>query len=95
MYIWVVRKECVKSVMKLWRTTDMFEARISAGAQEKPPTRAPEKLDAEIKSSRSYDVEGHEKKCVEIYFELVNKTTPKSQHHAGMTINLKKRKMSQ
>ena len=33
------------------------------------------KLDAETISSWSYDMEGHAKKCVERYFELVNKAT--------------------
>ena len=37
----------------------MFESRISAGAMEK----------------YQYDMEGHAKKCVEIYCEMANKTT--------------------
>ena len=53
----------------------MFESRISAGATEKLPTRAPRKLDAETISSWSCDMEGHAKKCVERYCELANKTT--------------------
>ena len=53
----------------------MFESRISAGAKEKLPTRASGKLDAEIISSWSYDIEGHAKKCVERYCELAYKTT--------------------
>ena len=53
----------------------MFESGIFAGAMEKLPTRASGKLDAEIISSSSFDVEGHAKKCVERYFELANATT--------------------
>ena len=47
---------------------DMLESRISAGAKEKLPTR-------ETISSLSCDMEGHAKKCVEIYCELAKKTT--------------------
>ena len=54
---------------------DMFESRISAGAEEKLPTRASGKPDAETISSWSYDMESHAKKCVERYCELANKTT--------------------
>ena len=57
---------------------DMFESRISAGAKEKLPTRASGKLDVETISSRSCDMEGHAKKCVERYCELENKTTQPS-----------------
>ena len=77
---------------------DMFDARISAGATEKLPTRASGKPDAEIISSWSYDMEGHAKKCVERSCELANKATQQytqSQHLAWMTINLRKKKMSQ
>ena len=48
----------------------MFESRISAGATQKLPCS--ENL---CISSRSYDMEGHAKKCVERYCELANKTT--------------------
>ena len=48
----------------------MFESRISAVRTEKLPF--PQHLRI---SSWSYDMEGHEKKCVERYFELANKTT--------------------
>ena len=54
---------------------DMFESRISAGTKEKLPTRASGKPDADIKSSWSYYMEGHAKKCVDRYCELANKTT--------------------
>ena len=77
---------------------DMFETRISAGAKEKLPTGASGKPDAETISSWSYDTEGHAKKCVERYCEIASKKRlnnfSKSQHHAWITINLKK-KMSQ
>ena len=57
----------------------MFESMISAGAMERlPETRATEKLDAEAMSLWSNDMEGYAKKCVEIYFELANKTTQQS-----------------
>ena len=56
----------------------MLESRISAGAKEKLPTRASGKPDAETISSWFYDMEGHAKKCVEIYCEFANKTTQQS-----------------
>ena len=73
--IWDALEENVKSARKLWRTTDMFESRISAGAKEKLLTRASGKLDAETTSSWSYDMESHAKKCVERCCEFANKTT--------------------
>ena len=85
-----------KDIVRNYR--DMFESRISAEPKEKRPTRGSGKLDAETISSWSSDMEGHAKKCVERYCELANKTTnsyTKSQHHGWMTINLKKKKMSQ
>ena len=54
--------------------TKMFESRIYAGAKEKLPTRASGKHDAEIKSSWSYEMEGHAKKGVERYCEFAKKT---------------------
>ena len=56
----------------------MFEARNSAGAKEKLPSRASRasgKPDADIIASWSYDMESHAKKCVERCCELANKTT--------------------
>ena len=50
----------------------MFESRISVGGIVKLPCS--EKSEANI-SSWYYDMEGHAKKCVERYFEMVNKTT--------------------
>ena len=46
-----------------------FESRISAGGTEKHPYSEKFRI-----SSWSHDMEGHAKKCVERYFELVNKT---------------------
>ena len=40
-----------------------------------PETEATGKLDAETISSRSYDMEGHAKNCVERCCELSNRTT--------------------
>ena len=51
---------------------NMFEFKIATGATEKLPYS--EKLGANI-SSWYYDMEGHDKKCVERYCELANKTT--------------------
>ena len=48
----------------------MFESRISAGGAEELPL--PQNLRV---SSRSYNMEGHAKKCVERYCELANKST--------------------
>ena len=75
--IWDALEENVKLARILWRTTDMFESRISARAQEKLPTKASGKLDAETISSWSYDMESHAKKCVERCCEFAHKTTQK------------------
>ena len=56
----------------------MFESRISAVRVEKLPF--PQNLRI---SSWSYDVEGHDRKSVEILFELANKTT--QQHYKVYT----------
>ena len=68
------QRECKISHDIVANYRDMFESRISAGAKEKLPTRASGKPDAETISSWSNDMEGHAKKCVEIYCELANKT---------------------
>ena len=60
--------EISKDVVDNYRT--MFGSRISAGGVEKLPY--PQNLRI---SSRSYDMAGHAKKCVERYCELANKTT--------------------
>ena len=48
----------------------MFESRISARATEKLPCSENLRI-----SSRSFDMEGHAKKCVEQYCQLANRTT--------------------
>ena len=71
MYTWTVLKEqceISKDTVDNYRT--MFESRISAGATEKLPCSENLRI-----SSKSYDMEGHAKKCVERYCELANKTT--------------------
>ena len=60
--------EVSKDIVDKYRT--MFDSRISAGATEKLPCSENLRI-----SSWSSDMEGHEKKCVERYCELANKTT--------------------
>ena len=55
------QRECTISSEIVTKYRDMFEARISAGAKEKPPTEASGKPDAEIIFSWSYDMEDHAK----------------------------------
>ena len=62
--------ETSKDIVENYR--DMFESRISAGAKEKLLCSG--RLDSNI-STWSYDMEGHAKKCLDIFFELANKTT--------------------
>ena len=72
------QRECHISKDIADKYRNMFESRISAGAQEKlSETRASGKLDANIISSSSYDMEGHAKKCVERYCELAKKNNAK------------------
>ena len=71
-YLGCTQRECERSKDVVHNDRNMFESRISAGAEEKPPCSG--KHDADI-SSWSYDMEGHAKKCVERYCELANKTT--------------------
>ena len=60
------QRDCQLSKDIVDKYRSMFESRISAGAKEKlPETKAMVKLDAETRSSWSYDMEGHAKKCVE------------------------------
>ena len=59
-YLGCTQSECQtgNDIVANWR--DMFEFRLSAGGpKEKLPTRASGKLDAETRSSWSYDMEGH------------------------------------
>ena len=69
-YLGCTQRQCQisKDIVDNYRT--MFESRISAGGVEKLPF--PQNLRI---SSRSYDMEGHAKKCVERYCELANRTT--------------------
>ena len=62
--------ETSKDVVDNFR--NMFESSISAGAKEKLPFSG--RHEANI-STWSRDMEGHAKKCVEIYCELAIKTT--------------------
>ena len=69
-YLGCTQRQCEisKDIVDNYRT--MFESRIAAGGVEKLPF--PQNLRI---SSRSSDMEGHAKKCVERYCELANKTT--------------------
>ena len=69
-YLGCTQRQCEisKDIVDNYRT--MFESRISAGRLEKLPFHQNLRI-----SSRSYDMEGHAKKCVERYRELANKTT--------------------
>ena len=60
--------EVSQNIADNYRT--MFESRISAGGAQKLPFTQNLRI-----SSRSCDMEGHAKKCVERYCELANKTT--------------------
>ena len=66
------QRECQTSKDIVDNYRNMIESRFSAEAEEKIPYS--EKLGANI-SSRSHDMEGHTKKCVERFCELTNKTT--------------------
>ena len=72
MYFWVALRECQISKDIVTNYTNMFESRISAGALKN--LLISWKSDANI-SSRSCDMEGHAKKCVERYCELANEIT--------------------
>ena len=74
-YLGCTQRECKISNDTVTNYRVLFETRISVGAKEKLPVRASGKPDAETISSWSYDTDGHAKKYVELYFELVNKTT--------------------
>ena len=75
-HLFCPQRECQMSKDVVDSCRSMFESRISAGATEKlSDTKAAGKPDAETRSSWSYDMEGHAKKCVERYCELANKTT--------------------
>ena len=75
-----------------WEVLNVNANRMnSAGATEKSPGW--EKPHAQT-VARSYDMEGHARKCVERYCELANKTTQQftmSQHHALRTTKSRKK----
>ena len=71
-YLDCTHRECQISKDIVDNYKNMFKSRISAGAVEKlPETRVSGKLDANTISSWSHDMEGHAKKCVERFCELV------------------------
>ena len=69
-YLGCTQRQCEisKDIVNNYRA--MFELRTSAGRTEKLTFSQNFRI-----SSRSYDMEGHAKKCVERYFELANRTT--------------------
>ena len=77
LYLGCTQRECKVRTEIVANYRDMFESRISAGAKGKPTHKSFREPDAETISSRSYDMEGHAKKCVERCCELSNKTTHK------------------
>ena len=85
-----IQRQCetCKDIIDSYRTS--FECRLFAGTTDKLPSSETLSI-----SSRSYDREGHAKKCVERYCELANKnystTLLMYQRHAWMTINSKKK----
>ena len=88
------QRECEISNEMVANYRSMFESRISAGAKGKLPVRASGKPDAETISSCSYDMEGTRrnvwKDIANLRIKRLNNNT-KSQHHAWMTINVKKK----
>ena len=69
-YLSCTQRQCQISKDMVDNYRAIFESRISAGATEKLPCSENLRI-----SSGSYDMEGHAKKCVERYCELVDKTT--------------------
>ena len=69
-YLACTQRQCQVSKDIVDNDRTMFESRISAGETEKLPYSENFSI-----SSWSYDMEGHAKKCVERYCELVNRTT--------------------
>ena len=96
----VALKESVKSVIILWQTTEICPNPGFLLEPEKNTLKASGKLDAETISSWSCDMHGRSCKgmCGWRFSNLQIKRLnnyAKSQRHAWMTINLKKKKMSQ
>ena len=76
MFIWVAPKDNVRWARILWIITEVCSNQgFLLVLWKNSETKATVKLDAETISSWSYDMEGHAKKCVEIYCQLANKTT--------------------
>ena len=73
MFTWDVltQRECKTNEDIFESYRNLIELRISAGAAEKLPSGTPHVQTV----TWSYDMEGHARKCVEIYCELANKTT--------------------
>ena len=71
-YLGCTQRECQTRKEIVDNNRNMFESRISARAQGELPCSG--KPDADI-FSRSQDMEGHAKNCVEPCCELANKTT--------------------
>ena len=69
-YLEWTRRECKPNEINYEQYKEIFESRISAGANEKLP--GCEKPHAKT-VARSYNMEGHARKCVERYCELANK----------------------
>ena len=84
------QRECEMSKDIVDNYRKKFESRIHAGAKEKLLCSG--RLDADI-SLRSYDMEGHAKKCVERYCEQTRRlnNSTKYELHALMTITSKKK----
>ena len=75
MFIWVALNENAKQAKILWKITEICSNPESLQElKKKLPCCG--KPDADM-SSRSEDMEGHAKKCVERCCELANKTTQK------------------
>ena len=94
-YLGCTQRECTVSKDIFYNYRKMFESRISAGAKDKLlETRASGKPNANS-SSWSCDMESHAKKCVEDIANWQKKqlnSYTKSQHHALMTTNSRKKK---
>ena len=69
-YLGCTQRQCQISKYIVDKYRAMFESRISLERTEKLPYS-----ENFLISSWSYDIEGHEKKCVERYCELANRTT--------------------
>ena len=71
-YLGCTQRECKPNEIIIENFKEIFESRISAGANEK--LLGWEKPHAKT-TAWSFDMKGHAQKCVEKYFELMNKKT--------------------